>query len=317
MGGFYKANTVKARQQVVLTAPLYERREKTISQIPNFWPLVLEQAPPDIDQYIQPSDSAVLLSSLKSLKVTHFELDTEPRSIAITFEFKANNHFEDTKLEKKFWYRKAKGDWSGLVSEPVKIQWKDGHDLTGGLLDLVCKEWESRGKNGSEETPEQKALMKKIQSTGMGGLSFFAWFGFIGPHITAEESAEATKVQKSKRLARQQDKKDEVSEDAEEDESPMDTMGLEIFPEGDEVAVAISEDLWPGAIRYFSKSSKLLENTAQALIFAAAAQELEGLSDEDFESDSREYSPGGKYWINGEDSDDEAGPPAKKQRGAL
>jgi hypothetical protein len=30
-------------------------------------------------------------------------------------------------------------------------------------------------------------------------------------------------------------------------------MSLEIFPDGDDLAVAITEDLWPGAIKYFSE----------------------------------------------------------------
>jgi hypothetical protein len=32
-------------------------------------------------------------------------------------------------------------------------------------------------------------------------------------------------------------------------------MSLEIFLDGDDLAVAITEDLWPGAIKYFSASA--------------------------------------------------------------
>lgn len=55
-------STVKVRQQYALSKPLYARRAELLTKIPNFWPLVLEQAPMDIDEYIQPSDSAILLS---------------------------------------------------------------------------------------------------------------------------------------------------------------------------------------------------------------------------------------------------------------
>jgi len=257
------------RQQVTLTAPLYERRAKTLAQIPNFWPLVLEQAPPDIDQYIQPSDSALLLSSLLSLSVSHFELDVDPRSVSISFTFSPNEYFNNEVLQKKFWYRNAKDGWSGLVSEPVKIDWKKGKDLTGGLLDLVVKAWEQEsGKLSGKLTAEQKSLMKKIEGTGMGGLSFFAWFGFIGRRISAEESIEATKAEAKAVADRKAGKKSEGccdhdhadghehahgdGEDEEMDDLDLE-MGLEIFPDGDDLAVAIAEDLWPGAIKYFSE----------------------------------------------------------------
>lgn len=263
-------------------APLYINRQKTISQIPNFWPLVLEQAPPDIDQYIQPSDSALLLSSLTSLSVSRFEIESteegadisggDPRSVAIRFEFSENEYFTDKVLEKRFWYRKAKDGWAGLVSEPVPITWKKGKDLTGGLLDMVVKAWEEEQKlaqqnDGNSKRPnnelsaEQKLLKKKIDSTGMGGLSFFAWFGFIGRKISAEESKEAAAKEEEMRKARKAIKdgkgadKDNDSDSESEDEDDDEDIGmeLEIFPDGDELAIAISEDLWPGAIKYFSK----------------------------------------------------------------
>ena len=177
------------------------------------------------------------------------------------FEFSPNEYFEDKVLEKKFWYRRSKNGWSGLVSEPVKIQWKKDRDLTGGLLDMVCAAYtvpqDSPKANGL--TPEQKALKKKINNTGMGGLSFFAWFGFVGRHISAEESGEAVRVEKDRRQARLEKKASSVTnapDEEEEDEDDDDDdvgMSLEIFPDGGDLAISITEDLWPSAIRYFSK----------------------------------------------------------------
>ena len=175
-------------------------------------------------------------------------------------------------MEKKFWYRKAKDGWSGLVSEPVGIKWKKDRDLTGGLLDMVCKAWEAEKKAsakgaGREEkkemTPEQKALSKKIENTGMGGLSFFAWFGFIGRRVSAEESAEASRLEKERREKRKAGKKiapstPESQHGEEEDDEDDLGMELEIFPDGDDLAIAFTEDLWPGAIKYFSKFLPLL-----------------------------------------------------------
>ncbi|KAE9364151.1 hypothetical protein N431DRAFT_355071 [Stipitochalara longipes BDJ] len=315
---FDDAETDIIRKQVLLTTPLYTRRSKTVSQIPNFWPLVLEQAPPDIDQYIQPSDSALLLSSLLSFSVSHFEITAgDPRSVSVRFEFAENEYFADSVLEKKFWYRRSRDGWSGLVSEPVPIRWKQERDLTGGLLDLVVKAWEVErstegGKKGVKGlSPEQKALRKKIENTGMGGLSFFAWFGFIGRRVSAEESAAALAAEKRRRAAREARKSNgnkrksrsrsrESTPGSEEDESEQEEaaedevgMSLEIFPDGDDLAVAFTEDLWPGAIKYFTQ-----------------AQEQDALSDADFESDDEEED----LDEPAEDSEDEEERPAKKQK---
>lgn len=298
---FDDAETEIIKTQVKVMAPLYAKRQKTVSQIPNFWPLVLEQAPPDIDQYIQPSDSALLLSSLKSISVSRFEIESsikgeetiegDPRSLAICFEFSDNEYFEDKALEKKFWYRKAKDGWAGLVSEPVPIKWKKGKDLTGGLLDMVVKAWEEEKKseqqsNGNVQrqkrvSEEKKLLKATIDSTGMGGLSFFAWFGFTGRKVSAEENAEAQLKHEQRKKAREAvknghhndvnavsniDSDDEYSQGEAED-IDMD-LELEIFHDGDNLAISISEDLWPSAIKYFTQ-----------------AQEQDALSEADFESE--------------------------------
>ncbi|KAH7310250.1 nucleosome assembly protein [Rhexocercosporidium sp. MPI-PUGE-AT-0058] len=321
---FDDVETEIIRQQIALTTPLYTRRSKTVSQIPNFWPLVLEQAPPDIDQYIQPSDSALLLSSLLSISVSHFEAESntpggDPRSVSVTWEFAPNDYFHDEKLVKKFWYRRARDGWCGLVSEPVSIDWKEGRDLTGGLLGLVCKAWEAEKKTAAADsnangkakkeglTPEQKVLKRKIENTGMGGLSFFAWFGFIGRKISEEESRDATRIEREKRERRKADKSStegaEIAEQEAESEQEQDgeddedfDMSLEIFPDGDDLAVAITEDLWPGAIKYFTQ-----------------AQEQDALSDADFESDDEEGGAADEG-LAGESEGDDEDRPKKKQK---
>ncbi|KAI1262101.1 nucleosome assembly protein [Xylariaceae sp. FL1019] len=292
------------RQQHALTKSLYEKREQVVAKIPDFWPLVFEQAPPEIDQYIQPSDSAVLLSSLESVSVSHFEIDNgakgHPRSVSILFKFGDNDFFEDKILEKRFWMRRARNGTKGLVSEPVPIKWKEGKDLTQGLLDLAVKVWEQDKKKPDAEkkktkpkdwTPEQKALRQKIDSFGLGGVSFFCWFGYRGQDISAEENALAVAEEEKRRAdiaagnVPKQAETDEEDEDEDEDEDPF---ALEIFPDGDEVAVTIDEDLWPGAIVYFMQ-----------------AQEADGISDDDFEDDDEMVED------NDDDDDDEA-PPLKR-----
>lgn len=237
-----------------------------VSQIPNFWPLVIEQAPPDIDKYITPSDSALLLSALTSLAVSRPQLPAEPRSLRISLAFADNEHFGAAVLEKTFWYRRARDGWAGLVSEPVAIPWKEGKDLTGGILDLAVKAYASSpsaggagGKKG-ELSAAQKELERKIEDNAMGGVSFFAWFGYVGRRISAEENEEAVLAQRKRLEEAKNGVAAAANGDAEGDEEwdagDVDER-LEIFPDGEELALTFADDLWPGAIKYFSKSTYL------------------------------------------------------------
>jgi hypothetical protein len=151
----------------------------------------------------------------------------------------------------------------------VKISWKSKEkDLTGGLLDLVVTAYEEEKKsstsNGSNRkkqekslTPAQKQLKQKIAKTATGGSSFFAWFGYIGRRVSAEESAAQVKKEREEKEALKAGKKPEApsAKDIEDEEDEDDDLSydLEIFPDGDDLAVALSEDLWPGALKYFSK----------------------------------------------------------------
>ncbi|KAH8888702.1 hypothetical protein GQ53DRAFT_783440 [Thozetella sp. PMI_491] len=292
------------RKQVELTRPLYEKREKTVSQIPHFWPLVFEQAPPDIDEYIQPQDSALLLSSLISFSVSHFEIEDgsngDPRSVSISFGFSPNDYFEDKVIEKKFWYRRSKSGWAGLVSEPVEIQWKKGKDLTNSLLGLAKQVWDEekasgangvKKRNAKDLTAAQKALQEKIEATGVGATSFFAWFGYTGKCISEEENHAATVKEAEIRKLRAAGKEipAELREEAEEEEDGEEDDeddSLDVFPDGDTLAIAITDDLWPGAIKYFTQ-----------------AQEQDPASDGEFESDAE-----------GDEEDSPATRPSKKRK---
>ncbi|KAI9822662.1 MAG: hypothetical protein M1827_000381 [Pycnora praestabilis] len=290
---FDDVDTEIMRKHYLMTTSLYVKRQSLVSQLPNFWALVLEQAPPDIDQFIQPSDAAILASSLKDIEVARFEISPgptsnapdqgSPKSVSFKFTFAPNEWFQDDVLEKKFWFRRASDGWSGLVSEPVKINWKQGKDITEGLLDAAVRLWEAEKKiptdtNDKSKKGEKKrktllehdALVKKISSTTQGSLSFFAWFGFRGRNISAEESILAVKEEELRRqeiknggkMAARPDVEDSNEDDdvAEEDR--------EVFPGGEELAISISEDLWPGALKYFTQ-----------------AQEQDELSEADFEDD--------------------------------
>ncbi|KAG6171100.1 hypothetical protein E4U11_001197 [Claviceps purpurea] len=239
-----------------MSRDLYAKREKVISEIPNFWPRVFEQAPPEIDEYIQPTDAAVIVAALKNLTVERFELPNgHPRSFSLKFEFSDNEYFESSVLEKKFWWRCAKDGQEGYVSEPVEIKWKPGKDLTNGLLDVAKKiyEEEKAGKS-DEKSPAKEALVNKLDDNNIETVSFFNMFGYRGRYITAEESAAAFKELEEKRKAHKEDKAvDEEMEDDDDDDEDE----YEIFPNADELAVAIAEDLYAGAIGYFQEGEQL------------------------------------------------------------
>ena len=251
------------RQQNAVTSPLYAKRAALAAKIPHFWALVFEQCPPEVDQHIQPSDSKVFSECLETLEVSRFEIDDpkgSPRSFSVKFGFGSNEYFEDKVLEKKFWFRRAYEGWMGLVSEPVKIHWKKGKDLTGGLTDAAVKLWDAKKKvagtaNGNAKAkdsnlPEYQALTKKIEQNEETSLSFFAWFGFVSSwrYVSAEESEAATAAE----LERREQRRKGQNMDEEPEESGDDHQQTEVYPPGEEIATIIAEDLWPQAIKYYS-----------------------------------------------------------------
>ncbi|KAI6800010.1 nucleosome assembly protein family [Hortaea werneckii] len=264
------------RKQHELSKPLYAKRAEAVSKIPNFWPLVMEQAPMEIEDYITPLDSAIFAEHLTNLTVTRPELEEgksgNPKTFSIKFEFSENEYFEDKVLEKTFWHRRAADDWVGLVSEPVKIHWKKGKDSTDGLTNAALALFEARKKVGdfkSHAVPEYKALEKKVEANG-GNTSFFTWFGWVSNrrYVTAEESEKANKEYAQRKAARKGGEKPDaplVEKQEEEDDEEDDSM-VEVHAAGEEIAVTISDEMWPNAIKLFVQ-----------------AQEAEDISDIDME----------------------------------
>ncbi|CAN9279446.1 unnamed protein product [Alternaria alternata] len=252
------------RQAEALQSPLYQKRAEFIKKIPHFWSLVFEQAPPEIDNFIQPTDSKVFAECLETFEVSRFELNDpngSPRSFSFKFGFADNEYFEDKVLEKKFWFRKTK-DWQGLVSEPVKINWKKGKDLTAGLTDAAYKLGETRKKITTDTakgaafekevlTDEYQDLARKIETATDASVSFFGLFAFVSGYrwVSAEESAQAAKEEKERfEKIRRGEKVDDEDDD---EENMRDFQEIEVFPGGDEVATIIAEDMWQNAIKYY------------------------------------------------------------------
>ncbi|KAF2467915.1 uncharacterized protein BDR25DRAFT_233630 [Lindgomyces ingoldianus] len=307
------------RKSDALHAPLFQQRAAVIAKIPHFWALVFEQSPPEVDNYILPSDSQVFADCLETLEVSRFEMhmaNGSPRSFSIKFGFSENSYFEDKLLEKKFWYRKAMdGDeWQGLVSEPVKIHWKKGRDLTGGLTDAAYALYEARKKllaksNGNAKSietslPEYKVLAKMIEQGEDASNSFFAWFGFVSSWrwVSAEESEQANKLEKERMEKR---KRGEKVEDEAIDEDDQDFQEVEVFPQGDELATIIAEDMWPSAIKYFKQAHEADDDDGSDL----EIEDFDEEDDSDGEIDIRGLVGKGQKSKGSSES-----PPPKKQR---
>ncbi|KAF2827060.1 NAP family protein [Ophiobolus disseminans] len=314
------------RKAEALHAPIYRKRAEVIARIPHFWSLVFEQTPPEIDNFIQPSDSAVFADCLETFDVSRFELEDpngSPRSFSLKFGFSDNEYFEDRVLEKKFWFRKAK-DWTGIVSEPVLIHWKKGKDLTGGLTDAAYNLFEARKKLGTDtsdgkarkretQLPEHKILAHKIEKSLESSISFFGLFAFVSGYrwVSAEESQKVTREAKEKLEKVQQGVKMEGSEDEDDDSPEEHHQEVEVFAGGDEVVTIIVEDMWPNAIKYY-KSTWDEEEDDEDLSELEVSESEMMMDHEDDESDTDTKVDIRALVGKGRKSDQS--PPAKKQR---
>ncbi|KAL5334385.1 nucleosome assembly protein [Aspergillus crustosus] len=314
---FIHTEVEQLRQSIVSFRPLFEKRAKLISHpevTSNFWLRVLSNAPAEIDEYITSSDAAILGQSLKNLTVERFEVDEkgqgEPRSVRFIFDFhtdERNPYFENDKLVKEFYWRKQvlttpsgkKRTCDGLVSEPVRINWKKDKDVTKGVLDATVDLFEAEKKGGErKDLPEFKTLIEKLAEVedveeeeddeddlGLAsGSSFFNFFGYRGSDVTAEQSADVTKEENERleKILKGEKVDDDEADDDEEVEDDFET--IESFPGGQELAGAIADDLWPNAVKYYVQSF----------------EEGPDFEEEDFDDE--------------DDEDDEEAPPLKKTK---
>lgn len=258
----YSLTSHLVRKQYFLTKSLYEKRQSVVSKITGFWPLVLEEAPSEIDRFIQLSDSEIFATCLQSIHVSRFELDADgehgdPRSLSITFTFSENAWFDAGSLEKRFWWRRAADGWTGLVSEPVRVPWKKGKDPTKGLMDGAIKLWDARKQGGDmrrRDMPEFDHMAKITETWNGDNTSFFTWFAFVSSRrwVSAEESAAAVVAERDRRRRASQGLETTAAAVQLPDDDQLERQ-VEAHEDGDTLATIIAEDLWPGAIKYFSE----------------------------------------------------------------
>ncbi|KAM0707855.1 hypothetical protein Q7P35_004504 [Cladosporium inversicolor] len=316
---FEEIDTQIIKQQYTLSKPAYAKRSQITSSIPSFWPLVLETCPPEIDQFITPQDSQIFAESLTSISVSRPEIDADPkngnpRTVAFKFEFKPNDFFTNTVLEKTFHWRRASDGFTGLVSEPVAVQWKEGKDLSEGLNGMAVKLFEARKKAGDflkKDLKEYEALAEKLTTANAQNTSFFTWFGFVSGrrYVTAEESEKA-EAEHKKGNAKPEEEEDEDEDEDEEDKD--DDSVVEVHEDGEQLAISIAEDLWPGAIKYFTQAQGMDEMSD--IDFEEMEMEDEDESDGEGEAIDIRALIGSKGGKGERKSSGSGAPAAKKQK---
>ncbi|MCJ1370077.1 hypothetical protein MMC20_001289, partial [Loxospora ochrophaea] len=257
---FYDVDAKLLDIEAELKADLYARRTSLLERIPHFWPIVFNQAPEEISSYIQPSDLPAL-AALKDFHADRFKgssrssnpkvtKDTGMGSVIIRFEFLENEYFSNRIVEKSFWFHRTPSDQAEFVSEPVKIDWRPGKDLTNGLLDLAVDVWKrelDRSERGKDVAKYQELVRRVVESSQMG-VSFFAWFGFRGRDSMTTIS---TKTKTEKGTGESINRDEAAGTDPNEADYEEAEIEREIFPGGEELAIALSEDLYPNALSYF------------------------------------------------------------------
>lgn len=204
-----------------------------------------------LDEQVTPEDM-VVLSTLTSFKVRRPDIESgDPRNIEITWTFADNDYMPAQTLVKKFTFQgSSTPGLTGLISEPVEIQWKEKKDLTKGInkaaieafeeRKAAAKEKKGKGKTAKKMGEKEEKLQKLIPNTP----SFFTWFSFSGSHA---ELGECT--------LEKEGEQEEEEEGQDEDDDEGDFGPVEPFPYGDELAVQFAEDVYPCAIKHFSKLS--------------------------------------------------------------
>lgn len=269
-------------KQYLMTKDILAARQSTITKIPGFWAVVFDHASSELEAAITGNDLEVFAKALKGIEIGRPEIPAsanatqvglenfgEPRSVTIRFHWSENDWFTDSVLEKSFFYRYGKDGSAGLVSDPIRVNWKQGKDLTEGLTDAAYTFWAAQKQNPAQQLdgvlvgdarkardaesrklPEYKALSDKLENATNGAISFFNFFSYRGRWTSAAESVEA----KAELLAKRQSALNGGSleeEDDDDDDEDFPEEDVETFPAGHEVAVSIAEDIFPSAIEYF------------------------------------------------------------------
>ena len=229
------------RTSYIKSKPIHKDRASLIKQVPGFWSKVLQSddVPAAIESTIFACDIPVL-DFLTAIEVTRYEVDKEPekgdpRSFRITFEFGPNEFFVDRTLEKTFRYSGNQDSAMSLASEVVEVSY--------------CK------------TPQGNELAERVARSE----SFFAFFrcrcpgvtrgkssGHMEDHSLNGECESDSSLRKTEPKVLNGDLKSMLQRMTSPNDDDNNLLPTEAFPPGEDIAIAISEDLYPNALKYFS-----------------------------------------------------------------
>ncbi|PIA62650.1 hypothetical protein AQUCO_00200575v1 [Aquilegia coerulea] len=139
--------------------PVYTKREEVIKAIPDFWSTAFLNHP-SIDEFLRPEDQKVF-EYLSSLEVEDFK-DVKS-GYSITFNFKPNPYFDDTKLLKTYFF--PENEITKVTGTTIK--WKEGMDISKSV------------------NHEKKGRKRQYVDDRR---SFFCWFSDTKPDDIVEES---------------------------------------------------------------------------------------------------------------------------------
>ncbi|RPA87279.1 hypothetical protein BJ508DRAFT_410788 [Ascobolus immersus RN42] len=243
------AELAALKSQYKLLNPLFQKRTAVIAKIPEFWPRVFS-ASKDLDALISQNDAQLFEAHLVGLNVVRPEADKEGgeiRNFDITFTFTENPWFEETVLTKRFYQTPV-----GLASEPLKINWKEGKDLTNGITQKAYDFFVAKKQELEKAASEENKEATKLEAPDWDELvkeedrSFFMWFSWWGDALNAVKAA-------AKDGAEKKDGEDSEDED-DEDYDDMEEEDEGVFPGGGDLAGYIVDDLFVNATRYLTES---------------------------------------------------------------
>ena len=221
--------------------PIYKDRANLIKQVPGFWSKVLQSddVPAAIESAIHACDIPVL-EFLRAVEVTRYEVDKDaergdPRSFKIALEFSPNGFIVDRTLEKTFRYDGIQDGATGLASETVEVNYS--------------------------ETPQGTELAECVARSE----SFFAFFryrcdsvtrgksnGRMEKHSLNGECEWDSSLLETESKAFDGDLESMLQRMSPPIDDDNDLLATEAFPPAEDIAIAISEDLYPNALKYFS-----------------------------------------------------------------
>ncbi|CAH9095820.1 unnamed protein product [Cuscuta epithymum] len=128
--------------------PIYQKRNEIIKRIPDFW-LTAFSSHPVIGELLTAEDQKIF----KFLTSIEVEDSKDVKSgYTVTFSFKPNPYFEDTKLTKSYTFHED--GTTKITATPIK--WKEGMEIHNGV---------TNEKKGNKRPPQEESFFTMFVET--------------------------------------------------------------------------------------------------------------------------------------------------------